>query len=186
MTAPEGLGRRLRSGGSVLLVRQLLGGALGFAATMAVTSLIGPAPFGEYAAALALAVPVILVGQWGVVVGIVRQPDPPSPEALAEAASVVLGATVALALIAALVAGLTLTGPLAGALGQALTMLAIAPFATAGTVQLAILERDLAYHRIAAGEFAGQIAAILVSVSLAFIGLGPWAPALGWCASRSP
>jgi PST family polysaccharide transporter len=171
------------SGGSRLLARQFAGIVIGLVGTAGLAWLIGPAEYGIYAAAFAVAFLVFNVADLGIGTYLMcfGQELPAEAEQQAFTLLVALGVAAVIALYAAAVLDPWLPGQSAimglFAAGVAIQLMT--------TVPLAGLERRLEYGLVARAELIGQITLYGVAVPLAwYAAAGAWAPAVGWLAQQ--
>ena len=177
----DGLRSRVLRGGAYLGFRQLAGLLLNVVGVLLLTRALGPAAYGRYAAALGLFAALQLGAQLGIGVYLVRS------ERSIERVDLDVAATLlALAGLAALAIG-ALLAPwfdqwtrIDGVFSTALTLLVALPLINEGQVATAQLDRALDFKRVAWIELVSQAAFFLVSVPLAFAGLGAWAAVAGW------
>ena len=174
-------GSHLARGGLYLVLRQVVGTGLSLVAMFFVTGTIGAAAFGSFAAALAIVSLVQTVTLFGIPVSLLRRAVAPTRTDF----DVAFTLTMLLGLIV-LIGGLA-TSPLfdritglTGVTMIAASMFMATPVLFASAIPTAALERSLDFRRIAAIELAAQIGTVAVSISLAFMGFGTWAPLGGW------
>lgn len=168
-------------GGAYLALRQGLSLGISLAGMFLLTRVIGPEVYGLYAAALGIYTYLYNLSQWGIDVYLIRREGEVRNEEYHQAFTLLL----LLSVIGGLIGFLSL--PLieqwirldnfdsitkALLLGLPISMLTIVP--------LARIERDLNYRLVALIEIAGQMSSYLVSLPLAFQGLGPWSLVSGW------
>lgn len=172
-------------GGGFLALRHGAGLFLSALQLLLVARWIGPEAYGLYALGTAFAGVMALVGQGGLPGYLVRK-RAVSPEELREAqALLLLLGLVLLPLLFPLSLGL---GALAHLPPQALPPLLVLGVAgllqALGAPSLVGLERALAYPLLARLELLGQILSLGLSIPLALLGFGVWAPALGYFAQH--
>jgi O-antigen/teichoic acid export membrane protein len=178
-----GLRQQVLRGGAYLILRQGAGMVIGVIGILLLTRIIGPTNYGLYTGALAFVSVLTLVGHLGVEVYLVRREQPPEPAVYHQAFTLLL------------VAGVVLTGIpeaasflLAGWLGDPrfiapLQVLLLGlPLSLLCLPAYAALERELNYRVVALLELGGQISFYAVSLTLAVMGLGVWAPVAGYLA----
>lgn len=168
-------------GGITMAVRQILGMVVSFVGLVTLARLIGPANYGIYVSAFALHMGLVLLFQWGVDVYLIRKAHEPSEDEIHQAF------TMALALGCA---GAVLAWPLGlaaeawiGIEGVALSvsiLFAGMPLQLAALVPSALLQRRMAYGKVAWAELSGQLALYGGAVAAALAGLGFGAPLVGW------
>lgn len=168
-------------GGITLAVRQVLGMAVSFVGLVALARLIGPANYGIYISAFALHMGLVLLFQWGVDIYLIRKEDEPTDDEIHQAF------TMALALGCA---GAALAWPLGlaaeawiGAEGVAMAVTVLfagMPLHLAALVPSALLQRAMAYRKVAWAELSGQVTLYGGAVTAALAGLGIGAPLVGW------
>lgn len=172
---------RVLRGGTYLALRQGLGMVIGLGGVLLLTRAIGPGNYGLYAAVLGIYTYCYKLTQWGIGVYLIRHEGEESDRDYNQAFSLLL----VLGILVSLVAFLSL--PLLEQLAQykeispvIRTMFLGLPFHLIALVPLARLERALNYRQVAITEFIGQIVYYLAALTLAFSGLGVWAPVGGW------
>ena len=173
-------------GGAYLTVRQGVGVAVRLFGVLALTRLIGPADFGLYAGSLAVVALLATVAQLGSEAYLVRLPGDVDDEVydhtftfLAVSSAVVTSAGLLAALGIRLVAGETdFVVPL-------MVMMLTIPINVLWAPAQARIERGFQYRRMALLEVGGDLALYGVSVPLAWIGLGVWAPVTGYFAFQA-
>lgn len=172
-------------GGAYLSARQALGMCVSLAGAFLLVKILGPTEWGHYAAALGFYTTVQLLSQLGIGVYLVRTEREPSVTLLHQAATLLalLGLAGALAGAATLPL-LTGLSRLEGARLPTLAMYAALPLAAVSQVPTAILDRRLAYRRIAWIELSGQIAFFVVAITVASGRPNVWAPVSGWWAQQ--
>lgn len=172
-------------GGIYLVLRQGLGIAIGVVGMILLTRAIGPGAYGLYAAAFGIYIYLVIVGQWGIDVYLIRREEEPQSQDYHQAFSLLLllglaGAGLAILTLPLIEGWVRLEG-----LGPvAIALFASLPVNLLQLVPLARLERALDYRRIALIELSGQIATYGVALPLAYQGLGAWAPVGGAWASQ--
>ncbi len=172
-------------GGIALTVRQIVGMAISFAGLIGLARLIGPADYGIYVSALAMHTFLVVFFQWGTDVFLLRRPQDPAPDHIHQAftLSLALGLLgVALAWPAGILAERWIGTP---GVAKAVTALFCGmPLPLAAQVPSAVLQRQMAYRRVAQAELAGHVALYAAGLSAAFAGLGLAAPLIGWWAQQ--
>jgi O-antigen/teichoic acid export membrane protein len=167
-------------GAGYLAARYGLSTLLNLGNMLVLTWWIGPRAYGLFASAVALSTFLASLSRAGLDTYVVRCEKVPGPELLACAA----------AWIARISAGLVLAGVLAAPLLRAwypspgvvapyLALLITVPLVGLAGIPLATLERDLQFQKVAGIELGGQMLALLVSATLAWLQMGVWAPVCG-------
>lgn len=172
-------------GGVAMAARQVLGMAISFAGLIALARLIGTEAYGVYVSAFGLHAYLTLLFQWGTDVFLIRKPEDPTPEDAHQAftLSMVLGGTGALLGLPIGWAAEAWIG--AEGIGMAVaTLVAGLPLTLMAQVPSALLQRRMAYGRVAWAELAGQGALYGVAVAAAAAGLDLAAPLVGWWAQQ--
>ncbi|MGC2193457.1 MAG: oligosaccharide flippase family protein, partial [Terriglobales bacterium] len=144
------------------------------------TRWIGPHAYGLFVTALGLTSFLALLSRGGIDTYLVRAESPPDERTYSVATTLVMG--LAIALLGAGAAVVPLLTRWYGSrefLPAYLVTLLTIPLAALAGVPTAKLERDLNFRAVASIELGGQILALLVSVTLAWRGLGVWAPVAG-------
>lgn len=186
MSASAGLGTRVTRGGTILLLRQLLGAALAFAGMLALARLLQPAENGLYFAAFGIVFFAQNLGRLGLDTYLVRAPgrlDPAMSDQVFLLLCALGCATGATLVAASRPVALAMTMP---DLAPVLAALAASiPLTHLGKVPLARLERDLAYGPIGLAELAAQAVFFAVAIPAARAGWGAFAPVAGWWAQQA-
>lgn len=173
-------------GGAFVAGRQAATLVVGLAGTIALTRMLGPAGYGQFAAALALVTYAGSVAQLGLNAWLVRrEAGETMPRALATARTLLAGSAVCVAAIGALV--LPLIEQWLGGVGVrplALGLLAVLPLQMLLLVPLASLERALRFREVAFAELVGQFVLYGIGVSLVAAGAGPVGLVVGLAAQQ--
>lgn len=177
--APESSDIRQKAvrGSIYLTIRQALSVLLGTLGLLLMTRVVGPQGYGTFAAAFGVLRYLILLGEGGVKMYLLRmRPDTPAVvfhQAFCWLAVVSAGFTgvvsVVLAIVASLNAGETLFWWVLFAL--CLNM----PLSMLLNIPVVLLERELNYRALAITEIASQFLYYAVGISMAFAGHGVWA-----------
>jgi O-antigen/teichoic acid export membrane protein len=179
------LRQKVLQGGVFLALREGCGIILSLVSIVLLTRMIGPQQYGLYAAVFGVFTYLYNLGQFGVLVYLVRMEEE-HPKAFHQAF------TLLLCIGFLLTGGLWLGGfslleqwiNLPGFGAVAKVMLSGLPISLLSQVPLAKLERRLDYRKIAMIELANQFIYNLVALPLAFAGFGVWAMVLGWLAQQ--
>jgi len=158
-----------------------MGVVIALGGVLLLTRLIGPANWGLYAGALAVATYAGSVGVLGVDVYLVRREEEPAPIVYSQAVTLLLVTGVGLAGLG--VAGLEVAKRFFdnnGFIAPLQALLLALPFTLAHYPTFAALERDLNYRAVAMVELVGQLSFYVVGVLLALLGFGVWAPVAGF------
>ncbi|MHB8294033.1 MAG: oligosaccharide flippase family protein [Acidimicrobiales bacterium] len=184
------LGSRALASGFYLAAREAGGITVRLGGVLAVTRIIGPALFGDYAAAAAFAGVVASVAQMGVEVSLLRQPGPVERRSYDQAftflliSSVVCGTA---ALGASVVIGSfapNLLGP-RDIMGPFRLLLVSVPLNVLWAPAQARIERAFGYKGLAWLELGGDVVLYVTAVPLALAGLGAFSLVLGFIAYRA-
>jgi len=175
-------------GGAFVAARQAVSLAVGLGGTVILTSLLGPAGYGRFAAALAFYTYAFTVAPLGVNAWLVRraaaagaEAQETEPAVAASARTLLLLASLGIGAIAALLIPLAAVWLREPALAPlAFAMLAGLPLQLLNLVPLAALERALNYRAVAGAELQGLFLYYGSAVLLAMNGWGPEAIVLGW------
>lgn len=175
------LRQKVLQGGIFLALREGCGIILSLVSIVLLTRMIGPQQYGLYAAVFGIFTYLYNLGQFGVLVYLVRMEE--------ERRQIYHQAfTLLLAIGLVLMSGLWLGGffwleqwinlPRFGEVAK--VMLSALPLTLINQVPLAKLERQLDYRTIAMIELANQFTYNLIALPLAFSGFGVWAMVIGW------
>ncbi|BAS56624.1 oligosaccharide flippase family protein [Leptolyngbya boryana CZ1] len=175
------LRQKVLQGGIFLALREGFGIILSLGSIVLLTRMIGPQQYGLYAAVFGIFTYLFSLGQFGVLVYLVRMEED-QRQAYHQAFMLLLLIGVVLT------GGLWLGGffwldrwvNLPGFEAVAKVMLSALPLTLINQVPLARLERQLDYRTIAMIELANQFTYNLIALPLAFSGFGVWAMVLGW------
>ena len=173
---------RVVRGGVLLVGRQAVGMLVSLAGVVIVTRIIGPAPYGLFTASLAVFTFASLVSRWGVDIYLIRQAeDEAHADQFHQAFTLLAGLGLAgAALGAAALPLLQRWVGLEGFAAMTLVYLMVLPVAQVALVPRTILERQLAYDKIAGIELACLFQFHAVAVALALLGFGAWALTISW------
>ncbi|MBV9389142.1 MAG: oligosaccharide flippase family protein [Chroococcidiopsidaceae cyanobacterium CP_BM_ER_R8_30] len=168
-------------GGTFLVLRQGLGVIISLGGVLLLTRTIGPEKYGLYIATYNIFWYLQTISQLGIEVYIVRREGEENSETYHQAFTLLLflglgGMLLSLLGLPLLNGWVRLEG--FGAVAQ--VMFLGLPVVLLSQVPLARLERHLDYRRVAMVELSGQIVFFIVTLPLAFQGLGVWAPVAGW------
>ncbi len=176
-----GLRSLVLRGGGFLFVRQVISIALTLIGVLVITRIIGPAPYGAYAAAIGIYQYLESLGEAGISVYLIRQPDNVPEREYYVASFLLLITGLFFAAVLELLAGMVASWINVPGVERLLGALAFAlPVQLLARVAGARLERTLDYRRIATIELVTQLASLMVAVPLAFTGYGAWALVFGW------
>ena len=168
-------------GGVYLSLRQGLGMFVGFVGVLLLTRTIGPGTYGLYAAALSVYTYLFSLSQLGIGVYLIRHEGEIVPEEYHQAFSLLLLLGIGAGMLGLLALPLVATWTrLESFVPVAATMLIGLPLGLLALPPLAHLERALDYRRVALVELVGQIIYYVITLPLAFMKLGVWAPVIGW------
>lgn len=146
---------------------------------------LGPTEYGNYAAALGFYTTLQLLSQVGIGVYLIRRETDPDGALLHRAATLLgllgLAGAVAGAATLPLLTGLS---RLEAARLPTLVLYAALPLVAITQVPMALLDRRLAYRRVAWIELAGQIVFFVVALGVATLRPTVWAPVSGWWAQQ--
>ena len=180
------LRKQVLQSSTVMAARQALGLGVGAIGAVVMARMIGADDYGVAVAAIGLILFAVNAGRLGTGYYLVAQTEEPSTELYNYAFTLMLAVGVLLA--ASLFALLPLVylwyddfrfvQPLFVLIPVSILMVAVEP-------ARALLERDLRYRELANVEMSGEILYLLCSVSLALLGFGFWAPAIGFVAGKS-
>ena len=176
---------RVLRGGYYLILRQGLGIGVSALGIILLTRAIGPDAYGLYAGAVGIFAYLSALSTWGVDVYLIRHAREPSPDDYHQAFSLLLLASLGgtgLAFLA--LPFLDRWMNLEGFVPIAIALFATLPISLLSIVPFARLERAIDYRSVALVELSAQLIFYPVAVPLAYQGLGPWAPVLGWYAQQ--
>ena len=171
-------------GGAYLAGRELAGMALRVLGVVVVTRQIGPHSYGVYAGAAAFAAVIANVGQMGMEVYLIRQPEEPTRRTYDE----VFTFLVALSVVAVVISlGLSAVAeqlrPSAAPSIQVFRLLLVSvPLNILWAPAQARIERSFGFRTMAWLELSGDAVLYVVAVPLALAGWGPYSLALGFIA----
>lgn len=175
------LRQKVLRGGTYLVTRHLLGVAIAFANLLILTRLIGPKNYGLYAAALGMIIYLGNISRLGMDVYLIRHEKDPSTEIYHQVFTVLFFSG-----IGGMVLGIAAT-PLLQRWYQNpdfippfLVLLVALPLHALAGLPMAKFERDLNYKTILTIDLTGQIVFCIVSLVLAILGKGVWAPVIGY------
>jgi O-antigen/teichoic acid export membrane protein len=167
-------------GGLYLAGRYGLGMIVSVGNMLVMTWWIGPHAYGLFVTAIGMVTFLAAVARGGVDTYLVRSEVPPDSRMYGTAATLILGASVALGMIAMAATPLLIRWyGNREFVGPYLVLLLTVPITGLTGVPMAKLERALDFRSIAAIELAGQAAGLLVSALLAWSRAGVWAPVMG-------
>jgi PST family polysaccharide transporter len=175
------LRRRVIRGGFLLGLRSAAGVALTFVGGVLLARLLAPSSFGEYALVSFWCVLLSHLAEGGLGTYLVRLPEPPTPQEISTAFSMIHTASLLAAVFAA-----GLVGPAFAFWFQeprllpAFALGAAAVYVTAwGAVPFSLMLHDLDYGRVGAITLASMAAHYVTAVALAAAGFGLFALVLG-------
>jgi PST family polysaccharide transporter len=186
MTASNTLRQAAFKGGMYLAGRQVVSIGLKLIGVMVTTRLLGPAAYGSYVSAFNVYQYILMLGQAGIGVYLLRQQEDVSKAAYGTVYSMMLGMAALIIVIFEL--GRHQLGAWINVEGfvEVSTVITIAlPFQLLAVPATAILERQLNYRAVAMLEITGQICFYAVSIPLVFLGYGPVSLAYGWVAQQA-
>lgn len=160
-------------GGAYLGLRYGLGIVVSFANMLVMTRWIGPHAYGVFVTALGLTTFLAALARGGLDTYLVRLETTPDKHLYDIAATLIVGISVAMAAIGA--AAVPLLARWYGShefVRVYLVSLIAIPLAGLAGAPIAKLERELNFGAVAAIELGGQSLALVVSVTLAWCGLG--------------
>ncbi|HYA23081.1 MAG TPA: oligosaccharide flippase family protein [Terriglobales bacterium] len=167
-------------GGLYLAGRYGLGMIVSLGNMLVMTWWIGPHAYGLFVTAIGIVTFLAAVARGGVDTYLVRSQMPPDSRMYGTAATLILGASIALGMVAAAATPLLIRWyGNREFVGPYLALLLTVPIAGLTGVPMAKLERALDFRSIAAIELAGQAAGLLVATLLACSRAGVWAPVMG-------
>lgn len=182
----SGLRTAALRGGMFLAGRQVVSIGLKLIGVMVITRLLGPASYGSYVSAFNVYQYILMLGQAGVGVYLLRQEGTVSDEAYGTAFSILLGMSVVLT-----TAFEVARDPLAGWIGvdgfsevAALIVLAL-PFQLLSVPATVMLERALNYKAVAFLEIFGQVCFYLTAVPLVLLHYGPVSLGIAWVVQQA-
>ncbi|MBI2235567.1 MAG: oligosaccharide flippase family protein [Magnetospirillum sp.] len=173
-------------GGVYTGLRQLAGMAISFAGLAALVRLIGPAAYGVYVSAFALAAYAQVLLALGIDVFLVRKVDMPEPDDLHQGFTLALAAGTVGFLLA--LPGSRLAEDWIGVAGvrdAVLALFACLPLQLATLVPSAVLQRRMDWKGIAQAELAGLLAFQVAALGLAAWDGGTAAPVAGFWAQQA-
>lgn len=177
------LRQRVLRGGAALVVREGVGLAVRFVGVLVLMRLLGPTQFGEYAGAAAMIVVLTVLAEVGTDVHLPRLEVEPTEREYDQAFTVLVIASVGLAAaVFALSFPLVSLFPAPGFVAPTRVLLLAVPLTALCTPARTKLERRFDWNRVAVLEVGGDIVLYTVSVTLAALGAGVWAPVAGFIA----
>jgi O-antigen/teichoic acid export membrane protein len=184
--APSTLRQQVLRGGTYLAVQQGLGAGIALVGGLLLARLIGPGPFGLYAAAFGIASFFSYVALMGIDVYLVRRESQPDAAIYHQAFSFLLVSGPGLGTLGVLASPiLELWLGDARFLPPLRAMLLLMPLAVLTSPIVAQLERSLEFRRVAALELTGLLLNYAVAVLFAWYGAGVWAPVTGYGVSQA-
>lgn len=181
MSKEQPLRQAALKGGAYLAGRQVVSIALKFIGVMLITRALGPASYGAYVSAFNVYQYLLLLGQAGVGVYLLRYQGTVPDQAYTTAYSL-LG-VMSLVILGAAELGRDGLGALIGVEGfeQVATIMVLAlPFQLLSVPATIKLERALNYQAVATLEIAGQLCFYALAVPLVLMGHGPVSLAFAW------
>ncbi len=177
MSSDGSLREKALRGGVYLTIRKGVGIVLSLLGLMFITRILGPEPYGLYAAAFGFFLYLQTVGEMGIRIYLIRGKQEMPLSLFHQAFWWLLFYGVGLTLVALVL--LYIVGSYwvrtEGFVAVALVMCANLPLTLLSAVPLALLERQLDYKRTTTVELTSQVAYYLVGISLALSGAGVWA-----------
>jgi len=167
-------------GGLYLAGRYGLGMVVSLGNMLVMTWWIGPHAYGLFVTAIGLVTFLAALARGGVDTYLVRNPLSPEDRIYGTATTLILSASIALAMMAAATTPLLIRwyGSVEF-VRPYLVLLLTVPISGITGVSMAKLERDLDFRTIAAIELAGQSLGLIVATLLAWSRAGVWAPVIG-------
>lgn len=179
--AEPGLRQLVVRGGKYLVLRQGAAVVIGLFGVLLLTRLLGPARYGVYAGALAVVLFSAQVGRLGLEVFLVRREEAPSPAVYSQAFTLLLCSGFSLVGLSLLSLPLLREWTLAeGSLQPVRVLFLVLPLMLIQQPAFAALERRMDFRAIALIELSGQLGFYAVALPLALLGLGVWAPVIGF------
>ncbi|MEO0513832.1 MAG: oligosaccharide flippase family protein [Planctomycetota bacterium] len=175
---------KVMQGGRYMIGRQMCGMVISVVGVILLTRMIGPGPYGVYAAALGVMTYLMNVSLWGIDTYLIRERDGLGDEDFDQAFTLLL-----------LISGSVMTAailllPLIDAWVSiedfsllAILVFAGLPVAMVSKVPMAYLESKLEFKKVAMISFGAQLIYQPVSLGLAYRGAGAFAPLAGWWSS---
>jgi PST family polysaccharide transporter len=166
-------------GAIYLAARYGLGVIVGVGNMLVMTWWIGPHAYGLFVTAVGIVAFLATLARGGIDTYLVRS-DTPDASMYGTATTLILSASIALALAAA-----SATPLLTRWFGSRefvspyLALLAVIPLSALTGIPMAKLEHGLEFRRIAGIELAGQSLGLVVAAALAWLHAGVWAPVMG-------
>lgn len=173
-------------GGVYLAGRQAISIILKMVGVLVITRILGPAGYGAYVSGYGVYQYLLLLGQAGIGVYLLRQDGEVSPRTYAVAYTLLLVMT--LIMMGALLFSLAPLSDWVGVEGfsdVAFVLIFALPFQLMAVPATVTLERALNYKAVAFIEIFGQIFFYIVAVPLALSGLGPVSLGVGWVAQQA-
>ncbi|MGQ9618649.1 MAG: oligosaccharide flippase family protein [Candidatus Aminicenantia bacterium] len=167
-------------GGSFLFFRQGLSIFISLVGVIILTRLIGPTNYGLYNAGMGIYLFIYYLGQLGINVYLVRRREI-KDEVYNQAFTFLLASGSISLLISQLSIPLLNKWLRLNGFATVATIIFLCyPFSLLNIVPISILERALNYKRVALIELLSQVIYYLLGLPLAYLGLGVWAPVIGW------
>ena len=178
-----GLRQKVLQGGAFLIARQGIGIAINTGGLFLLLWAIGPSEYGLFMAAVAFNSTLTQIAKSGIHIYLVRRPNPIDSRDYHQAFTLfvltgIVGVAIAFLALPLLASRVKMEGFQVVASG----LFAGLPLALLTLVPIVRLERALDYRRIASIELAAQIVYQGVTLPLAFLGWGAFAPVTGWWA----
>ncbi|HEY3376670.1 MAG TPA: oligosaccharide flippase family protein [Armatimonadota bacterium] len=173
--------RRVMTGAVAYTIRQVVVTAISALANILLIRLLDPQAFGYIATSATVLTFLALLAEGGLGVYLIQQRHDPSDETLAEVATFQLSVYAALhTLFTFVLLGLAMAGVATKVTGFVWIALFTIPLNVLRASTYIRLERSLLFHKIAFIELTEAVAQTTVSLSLAFLGCGPWSILFGW------
>ncbi|MGG4034105.1 oligosaccharide flippase family protein [Paenibacillus cisolokensis] len=175
------LRNQIMRGGAFLAARQLFGVVANFFGLLLLAKLIGPTNYGTYVSVTGLLTYTQLVAQWGINTFIIRKVGDVQINYYHQAFTLLLMNGLFLFFCSVLLMPLLQKWMnMIGFSEIAFWMMLSLPISLVYLVPQAKLERSLNFKKLAAAEITGICTFYLVSLSLAALNMGMFAPVFGW------
>jgi O-antigen/teichoic acid export membrane protein len=186
MTSDFPLRHAVMKGGMYLFGRQLLSIGLKLGGVVLITRVLGPAGYGAYLSAFNIYGYVMLVGQAGVGVYLLRHEGDVAEQIYGTAYSLLLGMALILLTVLQVCTGWISAWIQIPGFDNPMRVIAVAlPFQLLALPAIVRLERKLDYRSVAFIELAGQLAYYAIAIPLVMVGAGPVSLAIAWLAQQT-
>jgi len=180
-----GLRARVLQGGTYYSIRQLVGAVIGVGGVTCLIRILGPHDYGVFASAFGVYIFLRGILQLGVGTYLVRKDGAVDDREFSQALAIVfsmgvLGVVVAISSVHFLQMWIGIRDFTAV---SSVLLLAL-PLGLSSSIGVARLERAIDYRSLALADVAAQTSYYLVALPSALLGLGVWAPVIGWWASE--